>query len=254
MSLRCKFLTFFCPKSANPFFLHIFFSFYVFCDKLDTSLIGGVFLYNIIVIDDHQMLRDMISETLNSKDDLNVVATSGNAKDSLELCKKLNPDLVLMDVCTENNSNGIAYSKLLKKQFPNVKVIIMTGILDLNFINDAKEAGVDSFIYKNISKDSLIMTIKNTLDGYSMYPNDKNILSKNNILSDLTEAELKVLTLYCKLLDRDEVANKLGISTRTLQSYISSIYSKTGYNNLAKLSIFCVSSGLIVPNLESPEE
>lgn len=211
-------------------------------------------MYNIIVIDDHQMLRDMISETLNSKDDLNVVATSGNAKDSLELCKKLNPDLVLMDVCTENNSNGIAYSKLLKKQFPNVKVIIMTGILDLNFINDAKEAGVDSFIYKNISKDSLIMTIKNTLDGYSMYPNDKNNLSKNNILSDLTEAELKVLTLYCKLLDRDEVANKLGISTRTLQSYISSIYSKTGYNNLAKLSIFCVSSGLIVPNLESPEE
>lgn len=211
-------------------------------------------MYNIIVIDDHQMLRDMISETLSAQDDLNVVATSGNAKDSLELCKKLNPDLVLMDVCTENNSNGIAYSKLLKKQFPNVKVIIMTGILDLNFINDAKEAGVDSFIYKNISKDSLIMTIKNTLDGYSMYPNDKNILSKNNILSDLTEAELKVLTLYCKLLDRDEVANKLGISTRTLQSYISSIYSKTGYNNLAKLSIFCVSSGLIVPNLESPEE
>ena len=211
-------------------------------------------MYNIIVIDDHQMLRDMISETLNSKDDLNVVATSGNAKDSLELCKKLNPDLVLMDVCTENNSNGIAYSKLLKKQFPNVKVIIMTGILDLNFINDAKEAGVDSFIYKNISKDSLIMTIKNTLDGYSMYPNDKNNLSKNNILSDLTEAELKVLTLYCKLLDRDEVANKLGISARTLKSHISSIYSKTGYNNLAKLSIFCVSSGLIVPNLESPEE
>ena len=132
------------------------------------------------------MLRDMISETLNSQDDLNVAATAGNAKDSLELCKKSNPDLVLMDVCTENNSNGIAYSKLLKKQFPNVKFIIMTGVLDLNFINDAKEAGIDSFIYKNISKDSLIMTIKNTLDGYSMYPNDKNNLSKDNILSNLT--------------------------------------------------------------------
>ena len=98
------------------------------------------------------------------------------------------------------------------------------------------------------------MTIKNTLDGYSMYPNDKNNLSKDNILSNLTDVELKVLTLYCKLLDRDEVANQLGISTRTLQSHISSIYAKTGYDNLAKLSIFCVSSGLIVPNLESPEE
>ena len=211
-------------------------------------------MIKIIIVDDQKMLRDMISETLNSQDDLNVVATAGNAKDSLELCKKLNPDLVLMDVCTENNSNGIAYSKILKKQFPNVKVIIMTGILDLNFINDAKEAGVDSFIYKNISEDSLIMTIKNTLDGYSMYPNDKNNLSKNNMLSDLTDAELKVLTLYCKLLDRDEVANKLVISTITLQSHISSIYAKTGYDNLAKLSVYCVSNGLIVTNLESPEE
>lgn len=156
-------------------------------------------MYNIIVIDDHQMLRDMISETLNSQDDLNVVATAGNAKDSLELCKKLNPDLVLMDVCTENNSNGIAYSKILKKQFPNVKVIIMTGILDLNFINDAKEAGVDSFIYKNISEDSLIMTIKNTLDGYSMYPNDKNNLSKNNILSDLYDYINFCLFIQCAI-------------------------------------------------------
>lgn len=211
-------------------------------------------MYNIIVIDDHQMLRDMISETLNAQDDFNVVTSSGNAKDSLELCEKFNPDLVLMDVCTEDNSDGIAYSKLLKKQFPNIKVIIMTGVLDLNFINDAKKAGVDSFIYKNISKDSLIMTIKNTLDGYSMYPNDKNNLSKDNILSDLTDAELKVLTLYCKLLDREEVANKLGISIRTLKSHISSIYAKTGYDSLTKLSIYCVANGLIAPNLESPEE
>lgn len=211
-------------------------------------------MYSIIVIDDHQMLRDMISETLNLQNDFNVVATAGSAKDSLELCEKFSPDLVLMDVCTENNSNGIVYSKLLKKKFSNIKIIIMTGVLDLNFINQAKESGVDSFIYKNISKESLVMTVKNTLDGYSIYPNDKNNFSKDNILSNLTTTELKVLTLYCRILDRDAVANKLGISTRTLKSHISSIYAKTGYDNLAKLSIYCVSNGLIVPNLESPEE
>lgn len=211
-------------------------------------------MYSIIVIDDHKMLRDMISETLNRQDNFNVVATSGSAKDAIKLCEKFSPDLVLMDVCTEDNSNGIAYSKLLKKQFSNIKVIIMTGVLDLNFINDAKDAEVDSFVYKNISSDSLIMTVKNTLDGYSIYPSDKQDFSKNNILSNLTETELKVLTLYCKLLDRDEVADKLGISARTLKSHISSIYSKTGYDNLTKLSVYCVSNGLIVPNLESPEE
>lgn len=113
-------------------------------------------MYNIIVIDDHQMLRDMISETLNSQDDLNVVATAGNAKDSLELCKKLNPDLVLMDVCTENNSNGIAYSKILKKQFPNVKVIIMTGILDLNFIMMQKKQELIVLYIKILVKTPLL--------------------------------------------------------------------------------------------------
>lgn len=211
-------------------------------------------MYNVIVIDDHKMLRDMISESLSSDGSFNVVATSGNAKDSISLCKDFSPDLVLMDICTEGNSNGLAYSKIIKEQFPEIKVVIMTGVLDLSFVNDAKEFKVDSFIYKNISKDSLIMTLKNTLEGYSIYPNEKNNSSETNILSVLTSTELKVLTTYCKLLDRESTAEKLGISIRTLKAHIASIYEKTGYNNLAKLSIYCVSNGLIVPNLEMPEE
>ena len=68
------------------------------------------------------------------------------------------------------------------------------------------------------------------------------------------QAELSILTEYCKTLDRDEVVKKLGISVRTLKSHISSIYEKTGYNNLAKLAIYCVGNGLIVPNLETQNE
>ena len=214
---------------------------------------GELCMYKLIIIEDHKMLRDMIAETLNSQDDFEVVATSGNAKDSLELCNKYKPDLILMDICTEENSSGIAYSKILKKELPDIKIVIMTGILDYNFIKESKESGIDSFIYKNISKDAMVMTIKNTLEGYSIYPNDKKNYLKENILSNLTDTELKVLTLYCKLVDRDEVAAKLQISQRTLKSHISSIYSKTGYDNLGKLSIYCVANGLIVPNLESPE-
>ena len=75
-----------------------------------------------------------------------------------------------------------------------------------------------------------------------------------DVLKDLTDTELGVLTEYCKTLDRDEVVKKLGISVRTLKSHISSIYEKTGYNNLAKLAIYCVGNGLIVPNLETPKE
>ena len=210
-------------------------------------------MYNIIIIDDHKMLRDMISETLSLEGNFNIIATSGNAKDSIQLCEDLKPDLILMDICTENNSNGLAYSKLIKEKFPDIKVVIMTGILDLNFVKDAKEFKVDSFIYKNISKETLVVTLKNTLEGYSIYPNEKNFSDRDNILNKLTNTELKVLTIYCKLLDREATAEKLNISIRTLKAHISSIYTKTGYNNLAKLAIYCVSNGLIVTNLESPK-
>ena len=90
-------------------------------------------MYNIIVIDDHKMLREMISETLSTRG-FNVFATSGDAKDSVSLCKKFKPDLILMDICTENNSSGLAYSKIIKENFPSVKIILMTGVPDLTFI------------------------------------------------------------------------------------------------------------------------
>ena len=211
-------------------------------------------MYNIIVIDDHKMLKEMISETLNAKG-FNVVASSGDAKDSIALCEKYKPDLILMDICTENNSSGLAYSKIIKENFPSVKIILMTGVPDLTFIDKAKANNVDSFIYKNISSDSLITTVQNTIDGYSLYPNANNPKANiPDILKNLTDTELNVLTEYCKALDRDEVVKKLGISVRTLKSHISSIYEKTGYNNLAKLAIYCVGNSLIVPNLETPNE
>ena len=211
-------------------------------------------MYNIIVIDDHKMLREMIAETLSTRG-FNVVATSGDAKNSVSLCEKFKPDLILMDICTENNSSGLAYSKIIKENFPSVKIILMTGVPDLTFIDKAKANNVDSFIYKNISSDSLISTIQNTIDGYSLYPNANNPKANiPDVLKNLTDTELNVLTEYCKTLDRDEVVKKLGISVRTLKSHISSIYEKTGYNNLAKLAIYCVGNGLIVPNLETPNE
>lgn len=212
-------------------------------------------MIRIVVIDDHILLRDMIVDTLNSESDFNVVGVSDDAKNSIELCEKLNPDILIMDVCTANNSNGVSYAKLVKENYPDIKIIIMTGILDINFINESKNVGVESFIYKSISKDSLIATVRNTANGYSMYPNsnsDKN--AENNILSKLTDKEIQILTLYCKLLDKDEVAESLSISPRTLRSHIYSIYEKTGFNNLNKLAIYCVSNGLIVTNLEDPKK
>ena len=214
---------------------------------------GGSVLYNIVIVEDHKLLRDMIKDSLENEEVFNVVATLSDAKDVFDVCKEYKPDLVLMDICTENNSNGIAYSKILKETFPEIKIIIMTGIMDINFVNEAKEFNIDSFIYKSVTKETLITAIKNTLDGYSIYPNEKTLPCETAILQDLTSTELLVLTKYCKLLDRKDVANSLGISTSTLKTHISFIYAKTGYDNLTKLAVYCISNGLIVTNLDEPE-
>lgn len=208
-------------------------------------------MIKIIVIDDHVMLRDMICDTLSREKDFKIAGTASDAKDSVSLCDELKPDMVLMDICTENNSSGISYGKKIKEKYPQIKVIAMTGVLDINFIDDAKAADIDSFVYKNISKDSLVSTLRNTMDGYSLYPNvNVNPTTQKNILIQLSDKELKVLTSYCKHLDRELVAAELGISISTLKSHISSIYQKTGFDNLTKLAIHCISNGFIVPNLE----
>lgn len=205
----------------------------------------------IIIIEDQTMLLDMIKSTIESEINFEVISSDSDAQNVVSLCKKYKPNLVLMDVCTENNSSGILNCGKLKEVYPEIKVIIMTGMPDINFIKLARENNADSFIYKNISKDSLISVIKNTLDGYSMYPDIKSHkdLKKSSFLDELTDRELEVLTYYCKLLDRQEVANYLNISMSTLKSHISVILQKTGYDSLSKLAIYCVSNGFIVTNL-----
>ena len=210
-------------------------------------------MYNIVVVEDHKLLRDMIVESIECENDFHVVASLADAKETAKICEELKPDVVLMDICTENNSNGIAYSKLIKEKFPSIKIVIMTGIMDLNFINDAKKFGIDSFIYKSISKETLITSLRSTMNGYSIYPNEKDAPPETAILQSLTSTEMLVLKTYCRLLDRKEVAEELGISISTLKNHISSIYTKTGYDTLTKLSVYCISNGLIVTNLQNPK-
>lgn len=206
----------------------------------------------IIIIEDQTMLSEMIQKTIEDETTLEVVAKDCDAKNVIDLCTKYTPDLVLMDICTENNSSGITYCGKLKEKFPETKVIIMTGMPDITFIKLAKENHADSFIYKNISKDSLISVIKNTLEGYSMYPDAKSHkdLKKSEFLNELSDKELEVLTLYCRYLDRQEVADKLDISISTLKTHITNILQKTNYDSLSKLAIYCVSNGFIVTNIE----
>ncbi|NLC96050.1 MAG: response regulator transcription factor, partial [Erysipelotrichaceae bacterium] len=101
----------------------------------------------------------------------------------------------------------------------------------------------DSFIYKNIDLTTLVIAIKNTLEGYSIFPT-KSIPKLPND-AELTPKELEILRLICEAKSRKEIAKILYLSEGTIKAYISTILQKTGYDSISKLAIYALSNGYI---------
>ena len=121
----------------------------------------------VVVVEDQTMLRDSLVAAINRELDMEVVASLADAADVLDLDAGREIDVALLDVCTENNSSGIIAARKLREARPQVKTVIMTGMSDVTFVRQAREAGVDSFIYKNVRTDDLLSVIRSTVEGYS---------------------------------------------------------------------------------------
>ena len=204
----------------------------------------------IIIIEDQLILNDMLKKTLEKSFD--IVATSDNAKDMLNLCNKYKPDLVLTDICTKNNSSGIKNGKLVKEKYKeNIKVLVITGVPEITFIKEAKENNLDGFLYKNIDSNTLITSIKQIINGYKLFP--ENNLKKDDEINfnKLTEKELEILTLLCSGIDREDIAEQLNITLGTLKNHISSILNKLNFESVSKLLVYCIGNGYVIPKLNN---
>lgn len=202
----------------------------------------------VVVVEDQTMLRDSLVAAINRELDMEVVASLADAADVLDLDAGREIDVALLDVCTENNSSGIIAARKLREARPQVKTVIMTGMSDVTFVRQAREAGVDSFIYKNVRTDDLLSVIRSTVEGYSTFPSSrKGDASEVELLDEL---ELKILYLTCQTKSRREIAAALYMSEGTVKRRISEMLAKTGYDNLLKLAVRAVSSGSIAVNVE----
>lgn len=202
----------------------------------------------VVVVEDQTILRDSLVAAINRELDMEVVASLADAADVLDLDAGREIDVALLDVCTENNSSGIIAARKLREARPQVKTVIMTGMSDVTFVRQAREAGVDSFIYKNVRTDDLLSVIRSTVEGYSTFPSSRKGDAPEVELLD--ELELKILYLTCQAKSRGEIAAALYMSEGTVKRRISEMLAKTGYDNLLKLAVRAVSSGSIVVNVE----
>jgi DNA-binding NarL/FixJ family response regulator len=200
----------------------------------------------LIVLEDQKILLDSFARTM--KEDFDLVATFEDADTVLGFLASHPVDVILADTCLKK-TNTLDYLEAIKKAFPAVKVIIMTGFPEISFLKKAKKEGADSFIYKNTSLEETKNVIISTYRGYSIFP-AANKVDESHFLLTLSEKEMEVLRYVCQGYDRKEIADKMANSENTIKSYVRSILNKTGYDSISKLAIYAVSHGYVVPPKE----
>ena len=200
-------------------------------------------MIKILIVEDQTMLRDSLEYVIGGQSDMEVAGVTDDASKAPELCRKLMPDLVLMDVITENDANGITFAAQIRQELPDIKIVIMTALPEITFIEEARKARAHSYIYKNAGNDHLFYVIRSTMKGIGIYPGPED---KQPFAAQFTEKEIAVIRLVCRGKSRNEIVRELGLSESTIKPIITSILDKTGFDSISKFAIYAVSRGLIV--------
>ena len=135
----------------------------------------------------------------------------------------------------------------VRRQFPKIKVIIVTSMLDVGYLKRAKEVGADSFWYKDISRVELMKVMEMTVSGESVYPDrTPEVKIGNASVYEFSEAEINVLRLLVEGMTYKEMGEKLGVTSDCVKKHIGNMLSKTGFTSKTKLAAMVMSKRVIV--------
>lgn len=207
----------------------------------------------VLIVEDQRMPREHMERMLSDSGRYTLAASISGADIACVVCKQQQIDLILMDVCTAGSKDGIEAAAEIKTLFPRIKIIIVTSMVEVGYLERAKAAQVDSFWYKDISPEALIDVMDRTMAGERLFPGATPKVKLGLADStDLTAKEIQVLRLVCDGLEYGEIAETLGIAERTVKYHVSNILSKTGYANKTRLAIAVTSKKFIIPSI--PED
>jgi len=189
----------------------------------------------ILIADDHALLRDGLKALVNDQPDMEVVGEADNGKTALEQAKKLQPDIILMDISMPE-VNGAQATRQLKRICPNMKVLALTAHEDNSYLRHMLDAGASGFLLKRAAADQLIQAIHIVkAQGCYIDPafagkiltNFMRPASKvSNEGSELSEREAEVLRLIAWGYSNKEIAGRLDISVKTVETYKARLVEK----------------------------
>ena len=200
-----------------------------------------------MIVEDDPMASKLLEIFVKESDRYSVAHTIDNASMAEMYCLKNPIDLILMDVCTAMNANGLDAAAKIKKSFPHIKVIIMTSQPECSFIDRARSIGVDSFWYKESTAEKVIEVMDRTMNGESVYPDTTPTLQLGNAKSsEFSPKELEVLRELISGESDAVIADKLHMSRRTVKAHIQTMREKTGFRNRTELAVRARECGLVI--------
>ncbi len=204
-------------------------------------------MIRVLIVEDQKMAQENMEAIIRSSENYTLAGIIPNAADTELFCMRGSVDLILMDVCTARDENGIEACAVIKKKFPNIKIIIVTSMAEHTFIEKAKAAQADSFWYKDASRGELLTVMDQTMAGEHIYP-DKTPEVRLGLTTsyELTQSELEVLRALMQSTSDEDAAKMLSCTKANVRWHLSKILEKTGYRTRMELLIAVASKNLII--------
>lgn len=206
----------------------------------------------VFLCDDHTLLRQGIKRLLELEPDINVVGEASNGQEMLDMLKKAGPDVILMDIGMPK-MDGITAAFKIKKMLPSIKIIFLTVYDDEPRIFQAIKAGAMGYLLKDASAEELVEAVHRVVNkGEALIQpviatkilrefaliDKKKVKDGDKFYSDLTEREKEILRLIALGGTNKEIAQKVGISEKTVKNHISSIFQTLHVNNRTQAAIY----------------
>lgn len=201
----------------------------------------------VMIVDDQFISRKFFEMYIEPSDRYEVAYSVESAAFADTYVLKNNIDLVIMDILMNDGTNGLRAAERIKKNSPDTRIIAVTSMPEPSWLGRARSIGVDSFWYKEASKETIINVMDRTMMGESVYPDsapETNIGIARS--SELTERELEVLKLMTTGIPNAAIAEKLEISENTVKNHIHNMLEKTGCSNRTELAIEARINGIAV--------
>ncbi|OFW56811.1 MAG: hypothetical protein A2Y75_06495 [Candidatus Solincola sediminis] len=207
----------------------------------------------VLAVDDHRLVREGLINLLRIHPDIDVVGDASDGDEAVAKARTLDPDVILMDISMPG-MNGITATKLIKKEMPRIKVIMLTMLDQEGYVYEAVKSGATGYLLKNTGLEELVKAIKEVLKGGATLHAEAQaqllkeyvfMARKNQDTYGLSDREIEVLQLLADGMSNKEIAGSLFISTQTVKTHIAHIFDKLGVSDRTEAVAAALRRGLV---------